>query len=74
MGGGKIFIQLFALVIEAASPEFMRANSGKHDLKGSAQKIKRKPLRKISKGLTWVFFICRKSSSSSHLKKAQNLP
>jgi hypothetical protein len=32
MGGGKIFIRLNALVIEAASPEVLRANSGKHDL------------------------------------------
>lgn len=61
MGRGKKAIIKNALGIEATSPEFMRANSGKPDPCGSAQIIKRKLPRKISKEFQWVFFICRKS-------------
>lgn len=74
MGGSKIQFKINALGIEAASPEFMRANSEKPDLKGSAQDIKRKPLRKISKGASWVYFIFRKSRFNSHWMKVLNLP
>ena len=45
MGGAKKQFILFALGIETDSPQFMRTNSGKPDLKGSALDIKKKPTR-----------------------------